>query len=287
MRTGRFGAVAFLLPPSLDSQSGWLQENLLRGIEDGLAASDRHLVVAHLPDQDRISQGVVPKMLRQWMADGFIIDYSYIIPPQMMELMERSPVPCIWLNHERPTDAVRTDDAMAGRQATEVLLQRGHRQIAFVDYSRDPVRGSMHYSNQLRYQGYQEAMATAGLQARPIFHDIQEGLVAFSRAWIEGASPPTAVVSYSDDVVHPIAQALACTGHELGRELSFISFGYNTWMGRRSVDLMQVPARAIGAAAVALLDAKVSSASPQPSRLLPMTHAAGTTIGPPPATIQR
>ncbi|MBA3699637.1 MAG: LacI family DNA-binding transcriptional regulator [Planctomycetes bacterium] len=282
LRSGRFGAVAYLLPPVSADQAGWLQEQLLIGMEAALAADNRHLVVAHLPDEQRSSSGDVPKMLRQWMVDAFVIDHSYITPPSIIEMMERSPVPCAWLNIDRPTDVVRCDEIAASRQATDILLARGHRRIAFLDYSRDPQTGSWHFSNQMRLQGYQEAMTAAGLPARWIGGDIQSEVIAFTRAWLSKDDRPTAVVSYSAELVHPLAQSLAFSGHNLGRELSFISFGTTNWMGRQRVDLMITPSRAVGEKVINLLDAKIAAGSPQPTRLLPMTYCAGSTIGPPP-----
>ncbi len=42
------------------------------GIHDELAAHNLHLTMTRLPDERLTDEGVVPKLLREWMADGLL-----------------------------------------------------------------------------------------------------------------------------------------------------------------------------------------------------------------------
>ena len=91
--TGRFNCIALLL--GADPLSGYLNRDMIEGIHDALADRNMHLTITKLPDQKLTDDGYVPKMLRESMADGMLINYKANIPPGMVELIEEDRLPAI------------------------------------------------------------------------------------------------------------------------------------------------------------------------------------------------
>lgn len=85
IRNGRFGAVALLL--STEEIRSYVTSSLLAAIHDELAARDTHLVVTRIPDKDLIDSAFVPKILRELMVDGLIINYIERIPAHLIQMV--------------------------------------------------------------------------------------------------------------------------------------------------------------------------------------------------------
>ena len=163
LTSGKFGCVAPLV--SNWHQRVYLTQGLLRGICAQLAEHDMHLTIAQLPDEQLTAEGVVPKILRQWMVDGILIEYIAGIPQRMVDLIHQYSIPSVWINSKQPADCVHPQDFEAGQQATQRLLAFGHRRICFVNFSypREDDLADLHYSQADRQAGYEHAMRQAGL----------------------------------------------------------------------------------------------------------------------------
>jgi LacI family transcriptional regulator len=137
-----------------------LFRDLLIGIEDALAERDLYLTLARLPDQTLTEDNSVPKILREWMADGLLLNYHQDIPPRLQAIVEKHGLPSIWINSKHPTDCVYPADFETGRSATEHLLQMGHSRIAFATLR------TTHYSAADWEGGYAQAMQQSGAVPR-------------------------------------------------------------------------------------------------------------------------
>ena len=267
MRSGKFGCVALLL--SMDSRKSLLPVPLLEGIQDALAARDLNLMLARLPDEKLENAMVVPKILREWMADGLLINYNADIPSGLVTLIEQNAVPAIWINSRQSNDCVYPDDFQAGRSATEHLIEMGHSRIAFFTWH------TSHYSGSERIRGYQEAMRASNLDpqvADPVVPDENRANAAFD--WLSRPDRPTAIVAYSDHVALPVLYAAASLHLRVPEDLSIVTFDAqrNTMLGR-PIDTMILPERAMGASAVDLLLKKIAD----PTCKLP-PHALESTL---------
>jgi len=78
MATGRLGCAALVL--STQGYRSTLPAELLRGIDEELARHNMHLTIARLPDEKLTREGYVPKILREWLSDGLLINYTSDIP---------------------------------------------------------------------------------------------------------------------------------------------------------------------------------------------------------------
>ena len=283
---GRFYAVSLL--QGLDRFHSNLPPELLRGVSATLAKHDLNLSLLQLADEVLRSDQSVPRLLRESSSDGLLIDYTHDVPVELGELIERHRLPAIWINTPRDTDCVRPDDEDAACRATQQLLDRGHRRIAFVDVSYGPTYRNPHYSLLKRRDGYERAMKGAGLTARvigPPRGSKVPGLerVAFCRALLEEKDRPTAVVAYAESVAIPLYTAALHLQMVVPRDLSFVSFDDEApfQMGL-TFTTMRLPQYAVGVAATEALLRKIEEPDkPQPSLCLPFEALPGETVAEP------
>lgn len=256
-RMGSFGAVALLLGTEPDHST--LPTQTMRGVMERLGDLDLQLMVTMLPDEKLTSEGFVPRILRQSMSDGLLINYTHDIPARMVQLIEAHHVPSIWMNARLTHDCICPDDRDAGRRATQHLLALGHRRIAFADGS-----GSTHYSVQERFEGYVEAMRQAGLVAQR-WQGGGQGVnrLTLCKEWLALAPRPSAVVSYGATTTDPLLHVAMALGLRLPEEFSVVQFG-GSWICRfahMKLTTVIVPEQELGRQAVDMLIRRIQTPS--------------------------
>jgi LacI family transcriptional regulator len=170
---------------------------------------------------------------------------------------------------------VHPDDRAAGHDATAWLLQRGHRRIAYVDYSHSTSElDDAHYSAADRRAGYLKAMAEAGLDPLPIqprnpipLADREQHI----SQWLTRADRPTAVVTYGNSDAEIVVHAARAMGMKLPDELVVTGFANGAMIiGGLKLPTWKVPTDDLGKEAVGMLLEKIKQ--PQgdlPSRTVP------------------
>jgi LacI family transcriptional regulator len=285
IRCGRFGGIALLL--STTQSRSHIPAGLLEGIESVLLPHDLHLTFTRLPDDSLTHQGVVPKILRQSMTDGMLVNYTHHIPSKMVKLIENERIPSVWLNTKRDRDCVRPDDLRAARQATERLLALGHRRIAYVDLSSDDhATKACHYSVADRLAGYSAAMEAAGLTPQIVTQDrdvLPAERIGLAAEFLQRPDRPTAVVAYAPWTALPVLLAAATVCRlEVPRDLSIMTFSDVT-DDRAGIALssMLLPTAEIGTVATEMLLQKIESPrSSFAEKAVPFAEGEGHTIGP-------
>lgn len=261
--TGRFGCVTLLGTTAAGRSS--LTPRLIWGLHDGLASFDAHLTFAVLPDEQLVSQGVLPKILRQQMSDGLLINYTDHIPTQLTEMICQDSIPALWINSKQPADCVRPDDEGVGFGATQRLISLGHRRVAYLDWTRGPDDwDERHYSESDRQDGYERAMRQAGLNPRVIRGQRRvrgPDHFQFVKAALAPVDRPTAVV-----VPCPAVPELMLAAHTLGlrvpADLSIIQIAEASVhvMGLRATTLV-LPHEELGRTAGHLMMGKIEHPS--------------------------
>jgi LacI family transcriptional regulator len=281
--TGRFGSVALLL--STSPHISTLPQRVWEGIYDELATRDIHLSLFRLPDQDLTDERKMPKILREWMADGIIVDYTHRIPARMIELIERHRLPAVWFNTLRETDCVRPDDFGGAREATQRLIDNGHRRISYVDFfPADPAQEN-HYSVEARRSGYEAAMKDAGLECS-FYQGDRATLTAGERTeWfakvLNSTRRPTAIITYSSGDAQRALLSAERLGLEVPRDLSVITFGSQTrWFDGRLLSCFESPEYEMGRSVADMLLQKLENpeegaARASETRTLPYAWKAG------------
>lgn len=287
VRSGRSGGIALLL--SSDLHRSYLPEALFEGIQAGIRAHDLHLTVATVPDPQLTDERVVPKFLRQWMADGLLVNYTISVPPALVSLIDRLRIPSVWVNIQRQTDCVYADDLNASRQLTEYLISIGHRRIAYVDFHSDASSDEgLHYSTVDRCRGYEQAMAAAGLIARVIRQDgrlPERQRIEAATALLKSPDRPTAVVAYSPGMT-AMPLHLAAVAHcrlRVPEDLSLATFSpFVCDQVGVTMTKMLLPEREMGQEAIEMVLRKIKRRGTEPSMRLAATMVMGESTAPPP-----
>lgn len=284
-RTGRFGNVA-LLQSTVFSRS-ILAPPLLDGIQESLSRQNMPLMVMKVPDEVLTPAGI-PKVLRQSMTDGLLINYQAEIPPQIVAALAQAGVPVVWINSKQPVNSVYPQDFAGSRSATEYLVNLGHRRIGFVEncYDHSPPGWPAHYSGEERYEGYAEAMRRAGLPPRLISRLrplTAAEILDFSREWLAADDRPTAALIYCAYELYPVLYAAALLGLKVPRDLSVLAFSSDEIeLAGSPMTRMSIPWRLVGSTAVDMLLEMINSGRPElPSRPLPLQLEVGASCAPP------
>jgi len=267
MATGKLGCVALLL--STEEGHSILPGGLLDGIESALRPADLHLTVSRLTDEKLTDAAFVPKILREWVADGLLINYNAWIPQRMTELIAEYQIPSIWINSKHEHDCVYPDDFDAAYRATQCFIELGHRRIGFADYTtaRSAVPG--HFSLVDRIGGYRQAMTEAQLSPRLINAETKLGedaILPFTQHWMLAADAPTAVLAYNPEAAMAIAMVSKLERLTLPSYMSLLTFSDKSPCPfyELSIGTMVLPERELGTVAVDMLIKKIA----KPSNLL-------------------
>lgn len=295
VRTGRFGCIAVLLSSSSPHRSS-LPGNLYEGIDDALTEHNLHLTLARVSDEKLSNEEAVPKLLREWMADGLLVNYNYQIPASLLQVVHDTRIPSVWINTKQDANAVWPDDFHAGKSATEQLLGLRHQRIAYI--INENAEG--HYSAADRYNGYVTAMESAGLMPQilrfptslpdsPTTIVPPAGWEAGSRIWSADAASerPTAFIAYMPYVANFFVYLAASHGLHTPRDFSIVTFSEQR-ADEAGVLLSSwaIPAYKIGREAVRMLLNRLSTPEhePQDPVVVPFTPPEqGASLGPPPS----
>ena len=258
-RSGRFHGVTLLL--STVRTRSFLPVEMLDGICEALAAEDLNLSISRVPDEKLASQGYIPKVLREQMSDGLLVNYTYALPEPLEQLIARHHIPAIWMNRKTRNDCVYPDDFGAGVLATRHLIELGHTRIAF-----SPHVETGHYSAVERRAGYETAMREAGL--KPLILQPRHAGMLTMNEWRELAASwksapsarPTALVDYTPTSALAARLALAEVGLGVPAQISIVTFGpqvVDNYFAPLTTCLL--PEHELGRVAVALLRQKIEA----------------------------
>ena len=282
VRRQRFGSVAMVL--SDDPARSALHSELLRGVHRGLAAHRLSLSLAELDDARLSSERYMGEILHALAADGLLLNYKWQTPPALMDLIERFELPAIWLADRREHDAVYPDIEGGVAEATQRLIEFGHRRIAHVRpgnlAARAPEGGHVHHSVADGRRGYEAASAEAGL----VPHDAPVGLDdAALGQLLSGPDRPTALIAQGIHVVNRVHLAAARGGLAVPGDLSIVGVSHDTahQLGFPTAQMV-MPAGEVGRRGVEMLSEKIEAPQRRlEPRAVAMTWQDGPSIAPP------
>ena len=256
MKNGRFNAVLLVL--STERGRCHLPEALLHALCSALEAAGQHLVIGRFSDEALTSPASLPTFLSRWSCDGALVNYTDRFPSHINNLLCQYRIPSIWMNAPFDIDCVKYDERRGGRDATRLLLDKGHRRIVYMDLRH--VKGNdVHYSSAMRLAGYKDAMAEAGLSSPSVLELGDLGgpaQIDWLADYLRGDSRPTGIVTY--DRAERILLAAAVAGLRVPKDLSIVTFGdgHSEYAGI-SVTQMALPYEKAGRTAVSLLMEKI------------------------------
>ena len=199
----------------------------LKGIEKELSHQGYTMQVSFTDNKVMNEGKILRSLLEKDNIDGLIIEPSKsALPnpniPYYRELMERH-VPILFFNasyRELNLPCVRINDRDTFRQATELLIENGHRQIGAV-LKLDDMQGL------LRYAGFMDAVLNAGIHCDSS-HIIWQDTVAMQHPeemadyLFQRLAGCTAVVCYNDQVAMDFINLAYQRGIRVPEDISVI-----------------------------------------------------------------
>ncbi|MEX2381938.1 MAG: LacI family DNA-binding transcriptional regulator [Opitutales bacterium] len=280
---GRFNSIGLLM--GLHKHRSTLFDDFLYGLHQVLDEQGIHITLTFADDETLNDEGRVPKILGEQMVDGLLINYTHNFPKRMERLITRYKLPAIWVNSRHKSNCVYIDDESAAKEATQRLIELGHRRILFSDITmRMEDDGSTpHYSHADRYAGYSAAMEEAGLVPRLFSPEPKAvGACGVERVIkeLQGKDRPTAVLGYGGGT-YAWTHAAYALGLKLGSDLSYVCFESFQPFAGPVIDTLLLPEEEMGrTAGRQLMDLIDTGKRQKPQAMVPVWKK-GETVGPP------
>jgi DNA-binding LacI/PurR family transcriptional regulator len=202
---------------------------MLQGVEASARELKQQVVFAAVHCRretapERIS--LPPVILERGWSDGVIL--AGAIYPNLVRSIETLGIPFVafgnnifGLNGRRQFDQVWYDGVKGEYEATQYLINHGHRLIAFVGDTSLPWFREQH-------QGFERAMAANKLSARSLTSRRAPGFVEYGEwaaAELLGSRPrPTAIVAGNDEIAYGLWRSFRRMGVSVPDEVSLVGF---------------------------------------------------------------
>ncbi|WP_298819085.1 LacI family DNA-binding transcriptional regulator [Chloroflexus sp.] len=195
---------------------------MILGAQEKAWAGSQMLLVVNTSGQRDIEQTALQFMLER-RVEGLLYATMYhheVVPPPEIGL-----VPAVLLNcfvADRSLPAIVPDEQQGGYTATEALIRRGHRRIAFVNET-IPMPALFG-----RLEGYRQALADYGLPFDPTLvrrcHSNAQDTFAVVRELLELPDRPTAIFCFNDKMAMGAYDAIKRAGLRIPQDVAVIGF---------------------------------------------------------------
>lgn len=232
---------------------------ILRGAQEEAWRNGYVLLVADTDDVPELIADAIA-MMNDHQAVGVLYStwYHREVPP--VADLDRTPTVYVNCFSEEPTAySIVPDEEQGGALATRMLLEKGHRRVAFVNSTEDAP------STIGRELGYRSALADAGIDFDPtllipIYPDdvdgFQEAGYRAASQLFDRADAPTAVFCYNDRVAMGLYEAIKERGMRIPEDVAIIGFDDQEVISahlRPGLTTIALPHYEIGARAVRAL----------------------------------
>ncbi|RUL56509.1 MULTISPECIES: catabolite control protein A [Lysinibacillus] len=225
-----------------------------RGIED-IATMYRYNIILANSDQNEDKEITLLDTMLSKQVDGIVM-MSDEITSNIHQAMNHSPVPIVLagsVDESNQFASVNIDYFQASYEAVQMLLNNGHKRIAFVS---SPLNNTV---SKYKLNGYKKALTDANIEIDEQLILPEEGSYdSGMEAW-EAASaleqPPTAFFAGSDELAIGIIHGAQDNGKHVPEEIEVISFENSKLarMVRPQLTSVVLPLYDIGAVAMRLL----------------------------------
>ncbi|XID93910.1 LacI family DNA-binding transcriptional regulator [Paenibacillaceae bacterium WGS1546] len=193
LRSDRSGIVGFMTDELVTTNFAGL---IVKGAQDAAWLQRKILMLVNLDDREGMAEETIEKMLEH-RVDGLIFATMYHHAVVLPELIRE--IPTVLVNcfvEDRSLPSVVPDEVEGGRRATEILIQRGHRRIGFINNTK-PIPATFG-----RVAGYRLALEQHSI---PYDDDLVVSLNSGEDGGYQGTQqllnlpqPPTAIFCYND-----------------------------------------------------------------------------------------
>lgn len=217
-KTNRIGVItSFFTAPSFAQR--------LRGVAAALAAANYELVIYTVDSFDRL-QGYFSSIPFTGNLDGLIVMSLPIQKKDAQRLIEHG-LETVLIEYSHPElNCIEINDLQGGQMATEYLLGKGHRRIAFVG-DKEPHDFEIHPAG-LRLKGFQQALKTAKINIPGeyirLFENTQAAAMQATRELLSLPTPPTAIFAAADLQALSVLKVAREMGVKVPEQLAVIGF---------------------------------------------------------------
>lgn len=195
---------------------------VLRGVHDAASSLNYEVLFAPIPLET--SNGRFSRLLRGHHVDGIILSGPRTADAELRNLLDTSS-PIVLQGQWPETNAasVDVDNVKAARQATEHLINLGHKRIGMITHAPSTFTASVS-----RLRGYKQALQSHGLQ-------FNQALVAHANftpttgekalnSLMKKNDLPTAIFVSSDTVAIGVIRAAQEAGYRIPDDLAIVGF---------------------------------------------------------------
>jgi LacI family transcriptional regulator len=203
-----------------------------RGIEE-IANANGYLTIICNTDRDPSRELMYLRTLQDYRADGIILAGSSFETPSTTEIVttiinsiqSRGAAIVSLSSNDLEAPTIQIDNIGGAQALTAHLIELGHRRIAFI-------AGPEHLKvAEQRKQGYQQALAEAGIDFQPElvlagnFTQAQGEAAAYQLAQFSAADRPSAVFASNDETAFGLMSGLSQLGWRIPDDISICGFG--------------------------------------------------------------
>lgn len=250
LRTQRTNVIGFLTD---EVASTPFAGHLIAGAQAAAWAAGHILMIINTERNEALTATAVEMLLDQ-RVDGMIYATMYhrkVTLPAAIRAVPTVLLDCYVADRSLPS--VVPDELRGGREATEVLLAKGHRRVAFINVNKP----SNLPAAALRLAGYQQALAASGIAfdgalVRDGDGDPPSGY-RHTLDLMQQPDPPTAIFCGTDRIAMGAYDALRELGQAIPGDVAVMGFDDQDLIAtyvRPALSTMALPHRAMGEWAV-------------------------------------
>lgn len=220
--TGRSGIVGLVYPDMPDPADSWYFTQFVGGLSANFSRLGRQFML-HMAEGDDGGLAVYDRLVRSRSIDGFVVIIPDVADARVNFLREKK-VPFVL--HGQTMDEpdypfYDIDNVAVGYDLTRHLVDKGHREIAFLN----GVAGASFVER--RFIGYARALQEAGLPVRPEFQarhgmTVDTGLLETIRLFQSDGPKPTAIIASNTRIAKGIFDALSALGLRVPEDISVV-----------------------------------------------------------------
>ena len=196
-------------------------EPILDGIQAAAAKQDQQIIIFYAGNNDEAMLSKAINAALEHPIAGMLL-ISTKVNQDQLSMLNNANIPFRFVSIENPYDQkqlfISSDNIEIGKQATQYLLDHGHRKIALAGLDRSS-------TGKERLLGYQKAMTKANLTIDPTWiiygdYSFKNGQEIFHKLVDSGV---TAVVTASDMEAAGIIRSASQAGYKIPDRLSIVS----------------------------------------------------------------
>ncbi|MCX7787575.1 MAG: LacI family DNA-binding transcriptional regulator [Spirochaetes bacterium] len=243
---------------------------LTNSVEERIEAEGLSLLLAKTSEDPHRQQKAVQSML-EYRVDGLLICPAIGTRAADLQILLDARLPFVLYTRSLkglPADYVGTHNKKGTQIATEFLLKRGHRRIAFIGGL------STSLTRKERFAGFRDALQKAGIPLIdtlniPCETSIKGGYESIQLA-LRSQPNPSAVVCYNDIVAFGVILGLWASRIAPGKEFPVIGFDNiaDASIWSPPLTTLSAPPGLIGQEAVKLLLKRISSPDSPPEKVI-------------------